>query len=105
MKIGLIDVDGHNWPSLPLMKISAYHKARGDEVEPWFPMNHYDKVYMSKVFPGSADIDSVIYADEIERGGTGYSIQTAARPYRRRSSTHSRTMAYIQRRRGGPMDS
>lgn len=42
MKIGLIDVDGHNWPSLPLMKISAYHKARGDEVEPWFPMNHYD---------------------------------------------------------------
>ena len=72
MKIGLIDVDGHNWPSLPLMKISAYHKARGDEVEPWFPINHYDKVYMSKVFTGSADIDSVIYADEIERGGTGY---------------------------------
>lgn len=72
MKIGLIDVDGHNWPSLPLMKISAYHKAHGDEVEPWFPMNQYDKVYMSKVFSGSPDIDTVIYADEIERGGTGY---------------------------------
>lgn len=71
-KIGLIDVDGHNWPSLPLMKISAWHKARGDVVEPWFPMNHYDKVYMSKVFPSSPDIETVISADEIQRGGTGY---------------------------------
>lgn len=26
MKIGLIDVDGHNFPNIPLMKISAYHK-------------------------------------------------------------------------------
>ena len=30
MKIGLIDVDGHNFPNLALMKISAYHKAKGD---------------------------------------------------------------------------
>lgn len=29
MKIGLIDVDGHRWPNLCLMKLSAYHKARG----------------------------------------------------------------------------
>ena len=27
MKIGLIDVDGHNFPNLPLMKLSAYHKS------------------------------------------------------------------------------
>lgn len=80
MKIGLIDVDGHNWPSLPLMKISAYYKARGDEVEAWFPMNHYDKVYMSKVFTFSPDVDSVIYADEIERGGTGYFYPDGGRP-------------------------
>lgn len=72
MKIGLIDVDSHNWPSLPLMKISAYHKARGDDVESWFPMSRYDKVYMSKVFTASPDVESVIYADEIEKGGTGY---------------------------------
>ena len=32
MKIGLIDVDGHNYPNLPLMKISAWHKAQGDNV-------------------------------------------------------------------------
>ena len=30
MKIGLYDVDGHNFPNLPLMKISAWHKAQGD---------------------------------------------------------------------------
>lgn len=75
MKIGLIDVDGHNFPSLPLMKISAYYKARGDTVEPWIGFEHYDKVYMSKVFTFSPDVDSVIYADEIERGGTGYFYQ------------------------------
>ena len=28
MKIGLIDVDGHNFPNLALMKISAWHKAQ-----------------------------------------------------------------------------
>lgn len=72
MKIGLIDVDGHNWPSLPLMKISAYHKARGDVVEPWFGLNSYDKVYMSKVFTSSPDMDTAVAADEVERGGTGY---------------------------------
>lgn len=72
MKIGLIDVDGHNWPSLPLMKLSAYHKARGDDVSPWFGLNKYDKVYISKVFTASPDMDTAIMADEIVRGGTGY---------------------------------
>lgn len=38
MKIGLIDVDGHNFPNLALMRISAYHKARGDVVEWWQAM-------------------------------------------------------------------
>ena len=46
MKIGLIDVDGHNFPNLPLMKISAYHKQCGDTVE-WVNLfEHYDRVYM-----------------------------------------------------------
>lgn len=52
MNIGLIDVDGHNFPNLALMKISAYHKSIGDKVEWYNPMlsGHMDKVYMSKVF-------------------------------------------------------
>ena len=31
MNIGLIDVDGHSgFPNLALMRLSAWHKARGD---------------------------------------------------------------------------
>lgn len=71
-KIGLVDVDGHNWPSLPLMKLSAYHKAHGDTVASWFGLDSYDRVYMSKVFTSSPDVDTVIAADEVIRGGTGY---------------------------------
>lgn len=33
MNIGLIDVDGHNFPNFALMRASAYHKAKGDQVE------------------------------------------------------------------------
>lgn len=44
MKVGLLDVDGHNFPNLPLMKISAYHKAHGDDVD-WVNLfEHYDRV-------------------------------------------------------------
>lgn len=31
--IGLIDVDGHNFPNFALMKIAAYHKSKDDKVE------------------------------------------------------------------------
>lgn len=75
MKVGLIDVDGHNFPNLPLMKISAYHKSRGDSVEWYEPLfsGHMDKVYMSKVFTFTPDYPYCINADEIIKGGTGYS--------------------------------
>ena len=33
MRVGLIDVDGHHYPNLALMKLSAWHKAKGDTVE------------------------------------------------------------------------
>lgn len=77
MKIGLIDVDGHNFPNLALMRISSYHKARGDEVEWWFSdLVHYDIVYMSKVFSNSysPDIPEPLNADLVIKGGTGYAI-------------------------------
>ena len=80
MKTGLIDVDGHNFPNLPLMKISAYHKAHGDEVEWWNGLKHYDRVYMSKVFNGSPDVETVIQADEVIRGGTGYNLDSRLPP-------------------------
>lgn len=77
MKIGLIDVDGHNFPNIPLMKISAWHKSQGDSVEWYHPMfsDHMDKVYMSKVFSFTPDYEYVIDADEIIKGGSGYCIE------------------------------
>ena len=79
MRIGMIDVDGHNYPNLPLMKLSAWHKAKGDHVE-WYDPFHgleeeYDKVYMSKVFSFTPDYDRPIYAKEIDKGGSGYCIE------------------------------
>lgn len=76
MKIGLIDVDGHNYPNLALMKISAYHKSMGDTVEWWWGFGNYDRVYMSKIFDDTytADMPEPLNADEIIKGGTGYSL-------------------------------
>ena len=74
MKIGLIDVDGHNFPNLCLMKLSAYHKAEGDTVEWHEEGKQYDLVYMSRVFTDtySKDYRGSIKADCIIKGGTGY---------------------------------
>ena len=77
MKIGLIDVDGHNFPNLPLMKLSAWHKAHGDSVEWYQPLfsGHLDRVYMSKVFSFSPDYEYHVDADEVIKGGSGYCIE------------------------------
>lgn len=76
MKIGLIDVDSHNWPNLCLMKLSAYHKKIGDEVEWYDGRKKYDLVYMSRVFTDSysKDFAGNVYADQIIKGGTGYGL-------------------------------
>ena len=76
MKIGLCDVDGKDFPNLPLMKISAYHKQKGDDVEFVNYLQHYDKVYVSKVFGDEySQMDmTAINADEIVFGGTGFAI-------------------------------
>ena len=77
MKIGLIDVDGHNFPSLPLMKISAWHKEQGDTVDWWNGFEHYDAAYMSKVFTDeySPDTPEPYNADKVVKGGTGYGLE------------------------------
>lgn len=76
MRISLIDVDGHNFPSLPLMKLSAWHKQNGDTVEWYDPLTAWidppDKVYMSKVFTFTPDYPHPVCGVEIIRGGTGY---------------------------------
>ena len=77
IKIGLIDVDGHKFPNIPLMKLSAWHKQKGDSVEWYQPLfsGHMDKVYMSKVFSFTPDYEYYIDADEVIKGGSGYCIE------------------------------
>lgn len=76
MNIGLVDVDGHNFPNLALMKLSAWHKSQGDSVEFANPMfGRYDRVYMSKVFTFTPDCLD-IYHCEVIRAGTGYKNYT-----------------------------
>lgn len=77
MKIGLIDVDGRNFPNIPLMKLSAWHKQQGDSVEWYQPLfsGHMDRVYMSKIFSFTPDYEYCIDADEVIKGGSGYCIE------------------------------
>ncbi len=75
MKIGLIDIDS-KIPNLALMKLSSYHKAKGDQVEWWKGVlfhKQYDKVYASKVF----DFSKLPYdlPKEVEIGGSGYDLK------------------------------
>lgn len=84
MKIRLIDVDGHNFPNLPLMKLSAWHKRQGDDVDWYNPLIEWkdppDKVYMSKVFTFTPDYQHPVCGVEIVKGGTGYEYPSGGNP-------------------------
>ncbi len=74
MKVGLVDVDSRHWPNLCLMKLSAYHKAKGDKVEWREPAGWYDLVYKSRVFTDTYSKDNIYIANaaHVIKGGTGY---------------------------------
>ena len=76
MEIGLYDADDKKFPSLPLMKISAYHKSKGDNVEFAVPLKEYDRVYVSRAFGDEYTKyqDFVFNAKEVFYGGTGFAI-------------------------------
>ena len=79
-RIGLVDVDKTNFPNLALMKIAAYHKKQGDEVEFANPLfGNYDRVYMSKIFTFTPDVFDY-YDCEVVKGGTGYDITSKLPP-------------------------
>lgn len=89
-RIGLIDVDSHNYPNLALMKLSAWHKAQGDEVDWYNIFDHYDVVYKSKVFSFTPDYDFIINnADKVIQGGTGYAIHGAGGEHYQRCEDHA----------------
>lgn len=84
MKVLLIDADS-SIPNIALMKLSAWHKSLGDEVElvranlPYYPSKKKipfvsksaDKIYCSVIFEGNADY---IIGDDIIFGGTGFDL-------------------------------
>ena len=76
MRVGLVDVDGHNFPNLCLMKLSAWHKAQGDDVEFAIPLMPYDRIYMARVFDDTYTHDDLTayQCDDIRKGGTGYGL-------------------------------
>jgi len=62
MNIGLIDVDGHNFPNVALMKIASWHRQQGDTAEWAMPMfGSYDRIYASKVFTFTQDYNRLEY--------------------------------------------
>lgn len=72
MRIALHDSDYTGFPNLALMKLSAYHKGNGDNVEWWNPLATYDRVYSSKVFTFTQE--SLYLPADTVKGGTGYGL-------------------------------
>ena len=85
MKIGLHDSEKEHFrrrknkfPNYALMKISAYHKSKGDRVEWWNPDERYDLVYSSKIFDFTPE--NPLLPPNTIKGGTGYDIKSVLPP-------------------------
>lgn len=77
MKIRLLATDS-KIPNLAIMKISSYHKKRGDDVawyQPLFDREDTDILYESKIFTFSKKYEYYPYNTVIIRGGTGIDIE------------------------------
>ena len=77
MRVGLHDAERDylkhkRFPNYALMKISAYHKARGDSVEWWDPITShtFDLIYSRKIFDFTPE--NPYLPPSAIRGGTGY---------------------------------
>lgn len=82
MNIGLVDVDNTNYPNIALMKLSAWHKAKGDNVQlatiddirMGNLFTNFDKFYVACVFDWNLPkIDKVKNFANVEIGGVAVS--------------------------------
>ena len=81
MKIGLIDVDGHNFPNVALMKLASWHREQGDTAEWAMPLfGCYDRIYASKVFTFTQDYNRLEYHASEFVGGVLATISKAVCP-------------------------
>lgn len=80
MRVILFDLDVHKrrrpFPNLALMKLSSYHKAKGDEVLLNFPLAGADIMYASCVFSWNNKRGIGLPPDTI-LGGAGVSINSS----------------------------
>jgi len=80
IQICLVDVDS-KIPNLALMKISAWHKARGDKVKFYDPLfDKPDLIYAAKVFDYTSDYLYFPQGISVIKGGTGYDIRIKLPP-------------------------
>lgn len=76
MIVGLYDVDRTGFPNLPLMKLSAWHKAIGDRVLPLNSPQPADCIYASVVFSWNRRKAEALWKLGALVGGTGFSLKT-----------------------------
>ena len=84
MRVGIIDAElierkRHRFPNLACMKLSSYHKSRGDQVDlltSWQILG-YDRIYVSKVFTDTEVPGEVLAAPNVIYGGTGFYYDSA----------------------------
>lgn len=74
MKIAFHDSENKKYPNLALMKLSSWHKSKGDSVSFFDPLYDYDIIYSSKVF--TFTIDDPYLPKSAIKGGTGYNINS-----------------------------
>lgn len=85
LKVGIIDADllyrsRHRFPNLACMKISGFHKERGDETElvtDYGKTGGYDKIYLSKVFTDTYVPGEILEMENLTYGGTGFYYDNA----------------------------
>jgi len=80
MRIGLIDIDRTGFPNLALMKLAAWHKAKGDEVTLMRHAGSADRLYAATVFSWNRPAAIHLRARGVIVGGTGIDIQTKLPP-------------------------
>lgn len=80
MNIALVDIDSHHFPNLVLMKLSAWHKSRGDNVFLVNPRDvllgqnlfyPYDKLYGACVFSENAPLAQRLEKIGVHVAGSG----------------------------------
>ncbi len=76
MKIGLLNLEP-KYKNLAIEKLRLYHFQQGNEVEDYFALNHYDRIYASSIFTFTK---KTIVPESAVCGGSGFDLITTLPP-------------------------